>query len=194
MSSCSTSDKNVHRHEDSTIDAKQCIVQYFSRKMMYDILLRIDGRLDLIDTNRDGVVSMEELKLYLLSQQETDEDKACITDMLIRNLFHAADVSNSGDLSVEDVTKLSRMHMRSIVMDFSNDSLLSLDDCLVDIKRSLDSVGLSDAIKEDIIETFRKDNNILDKNQDRFISQAEYATFLMAHRKYIKKSSSKIVI
>lgn len=201
-------DTNANQHEDTAVDAKQCIVSYFSQSLMWDILHSASGKLNNlllkeIDTDHNGVISKAELKEYLLSATEgitdtyTDSDetnKIATTNMLVNNLFASIDIDSDGFISIREIFDMSSQHIEDIIFSSIHiKDVLSVEECIELFKKEMKTENLdtnmSACIKDEMVLLATSEfnarliqaANMIDIDGDGYITREEYAIYLEQH-------------
>jgi len=188
-------DLNAHKDVEAAVDAKECIVSYFSRSLIFDILHSSAGKIKKIDADGDGNITRDELQSYLSAGRE--EGDMIITNMLVDNLFATMDLDNNGVTSMDEIQALSSDHMLNMVFAKIHDKdLLSIDDCLTDLESlSIGQDGISEEELADMKEKLKTAAILIDTDGDGFISREEYDKYLEGdHHKLVRERSKKIKI
>lgn len=99
-------------NDDTGIEAKAIIIDYFSKKVWADILTQ--HSFEKIDTDGDGYIEFDEL----MNVARATFGEA--TRMMVNNLFAVADESGDGKVSREEILDLSHTALENIKMEQAN--------------------------------------------------------------------------
>jgi len=185
-------DLNAHKDAEAAVDAKECIVSYFSRSLIFDILHSSAGKIKKMDADGNGVITKAELKAYLAA----GTSGTSVTNMLVDNLFATMDVDNNGETSIEEINALASAHL--VEMAFAKiheKDMLSVVECVASLVRlSVEQGGIESAALAEMKENLKKAAVLIDTDGDGFISRAEYDKYLAEHHARLRDSTKKIKI
>jgi 2',3'-cyclic-nucleotide 2'-phosphodiesterase (5'-nucleotidase family)/Ca2+-binding EF-hand superfamily protein len=204
MASKPDTDKNAHRSAEAAIDAKHIIVDYFSKGMLYNIILDIHGDLSDMDSDRNGTISKEEFSNYIKMKTENNINgndgsvvSGDVTNMLIDNLFAIADIDETGELSIDNFAEFTREYMQNIVFhhDFNSSNkkqMISIENIKDELIKF--SENFSTNFQNLLIKDFEESFQLLDDNHDDYININEYQKYLKKRKHLLRENSGKITI
>ena len=122
-------DANIHKPPEAAIFAKEAIVSYYSKVVLFNMIKEVGG-FSSLDADGDGFLSRDELikGLSIASAGGSGSGGSIPSEMLVTNLFNVADADGSGTISKAELLALS-MSMNKIVFPSNRpDDMLSIDE------------------------------------------------------------------
>ena len=127
------SDTNIHKPPEAALFAKEAIVSYYSKVVLFN-MIKVVGGFASLDVDGDGFLSRDELTKGL---SIAAGNGSAPSEMLVTNLFNVADADGSGTISKTELLALS-MSMTKIVFPSNRPAdMLSIDEIAREVSTPL---------------------------------------------------------
>ena len=197
--SCPHTDTNAHKHPEASVEAKECIVSYFSMSMIFGILHSSISNLQTVFSSAQGKITKSELLTFLKNNPQLEEQDGRspeTTNMLVNNLFATMDLNADGEVTFHEVDILCNFYIQNIIFAKVHEKdVISIEEAVTALDAWIaEDHTMDKEWSEHAKDKLKREALRMDLNNDGFISRMEYDTYLQGRGSVLTQQAHKINI